>query len=77
MQETTDGRVKTLWPYDGFAVRAIEKRLGEGRLTLTQQSLVFEAKNASSIGFDLPGLRLIRLQDVHTVELAYSVHGEV
>ena len=77
MQETTDGRVKTLWPYDGFTVRAIEKRLGEGRLTLTQQSLVFEAKNDSSIGFDLPGLRLIRLQDVHTVELAYSVQGEV
>src|SRR2546425_320951 len=77
MQETTDETVKTLWPYDGFTVRAFEKRLGEGRLTLTQQSLVFESKNGSSIGFDLPGLRLIRLPDVHTVELAYSVQGEV
>src|SRR2546427_11167861 len=77
MQETTDETMKTLWPYNGFTVRAFEKRLGECRLTLTPQSLIFEAKNDSSIGFDLPGLRLIRLEDVHTVELAYSVHGEV
>jgi hypothetical protein len=68
---------ETLWPYRGFNVRAFEKRLGEGRLTLKGQSLLFEGKNGSSIGFDFSVLRLIRLLDVHNVELAFSVQGEL
>lgn len=67
----------TLWPYKGFAVRARERKLGEGKLTLTEQSLLFEAEEGSSIGFDFPTLRLIRLKDVHTIELAYSIQGEL
>ena len=69
--------METLWPYGGFAVRAFERKLGEGKLTLTEQSLLFEAKNGETIGFDLPTLRLIRLKDVHTVEVAYSIQGEL
>ena len=37
-------KVETLWPYGGFTVRAFERKLGEGKLTLTEQSLLFEAK---------------------------------
>lgn len=70
-------KVETLWPYGGFTVRAFERKLGEGKLTLTEQSLLFEAKDGSSVGFDFPNLRLIRLKEIHTVELAYSIQGEL
>jgi hypothetical protein len=69
--------METLWPYKGFSVRARERKLGEGKLTLTEQSLLFEASEGTTIGFDFPMLRLVRLTDVHTVELAYSIQGEV
>ncbi len=70
-------KVETLWPYGGFTVGASERKLGEGKLTLTEQSLLFEAKTGETIGFDLPTLRLVRLKDTHTVELAYSIQGEL
>ena len=70
-------KVETLWPYDGFSVKAFERKLGQGKLTLTGQSLIFEPKDGPSIGFDYPNLRLTRLPDVHTVELAYSIQGEL
>jgi hypothetical protein len=69
--------VETLWPYGGFTVRAFERKLGEGKLTLTEQSLLFEAKNGETLGFDFATLRLIRLRDVYTVEVAYSIQGEL
>jgi hypothetical protein len=69
--------METLWPYKGFSVRARERKLGEGKLTLTEQSMLFEATNGATIGFDFPTLRLIRLTDVHAVELAYSIQGEL
>lgn len=68
---------ETLWPYNGFTVRARERKLGDGKLTLTEQSLLFEASVGTTIGFDFPTLRLVRLTDVHTVELAYSIQGEL
>jgi hypothetical protein len=77
MQQGTREKAETLWPYGGFAVRAFERKLGEGKLTLTGQSLLFERKDGSAIGFDFPNLRLIRLVDVHTIELAYSILGEL
>ncbi len=77
MQERAFEKVETLWPYGGFTVRAFEKKLGEGKLTLTEQSMLFESKDGSSSGFDFPNLRLIRLVDVHAVELAYSIQGEL
>jgi hypothetical protein len=77
MQERAYEKVETLWPYSGFSVRAFERRLGEGKLTLTEQSLLFEAKTGETIGFDLPTLRLIRLMDVYTLEVAYSIQGEL
>jgi len=77
MQERAYEKVETLWPYGGFTVRAVEKRLGEGRLTLTGKSLLFERNDGLAIGFGFPNLRLIRRMDVHTIELAYSHQGEV
>jgi hypothetical protein len=68
--------VETLWPYGGFTVGAFENKLGAGRLTLTGKSLLFERNDGLAIGFGFPNLRLIRLKDVHTVELAYSLQGE-
>jgi len=70
-------KVETIWPYGGFNVRVFERKLGEGRLILTGQSLIFRPKDDSIIGFDFPNLRLIRLVDVHTVELADSIFGEL
>lgn len=77
MQEGTFEEMETLWPYGGFSVRAFERKLGEGKLTLTGQSLLFESKEGSSTGFDFSNLRLVRLLDVHAVELAYSIQGEL
>jgi hypothetical protein len=77
MQEGAFEEMETLWPYGGFTVKAIERRQGEGKLTLTEQSFLFEAKTGEIVGLDLPGLRLIRLKDVHTVEVVYSVQGEL
>jgi hypothetical protein len=77
MQEGAYEEMETLWPYGGFAVKAFERRSGEGKLTLTEQSFLFEAKTGEIIGFDLPGLRITRLKDVHTVEVVYSVQGEL
>jgi hypothetical protein len=77
MQERAFEEVETFWPYGGFSVRAFERRLGDGRLTLTAQSLLFEAKNGETLGFDLETLRLIRLKEIHTVEVAYSIQGEL
>jgi len=77
MQERVRGSVEALWPYGGFVVGAFEKKLGQGRLTLTGKSLLFERNDGLAIGFGFPNLRLIRLKDVHTVELAYSLQGEL
>jgi len=77
MQEGAYEEMETLWPYGGFTIKAVERRQGEGKLTLTEQSFLFEAKTGEIVGFDLPGLRLIRLKDVHTVEVVYSVQGEL
>ena len=49
----------------------------KGRLTLTEQSFLFEAKSAEMIGFDFPALRLIRLGDPNSVEVVYSIQGEL
>ena len=76
MQERAYEKAETLWPYGGFTVRASEKKLGMGNLTLTAQFLLFERKDGFAIGFGLPNLQLIRLRDVHSVELAYSLQGE-
>jgi hypothetical protein len=51
--------------------------LGDGKLTLTEQSLLFEGKSGGTLGFDFPTLRLIRLNDVYTLEVAYSIQGEL
>jgi hypothetical protein len=52
MQEGAYEEMETLWHYGGFAVRAFERKLGEGKLALTEQSLLFEAKNGETLGFD-------------------------
>jgi hypothetical protein len=77
MQEGAFEEMETLCPYGGFAVKAVEKRLGEGKLTPMEQSFLFEARTGEIVGFDLPVLRLVRLKDVHTVEVVYSIQGEL
>jgi hypothetical protein len=77
MQERAYEEMETLWPYGGFIVKASERKLGEGKLTLTEQSFLFEAGNGELVGFDLPALRLIRLQDPNALEVVYSVQGEL
>jgi len=39
--------------------------------------LLFEAKNAEIVGFDFAGLRLIRLGDPNSVDVVYSIQGEL
>jgi len=77
MQEGTREGTETLWPYQGFGVRAFERRAGEGKLTLTKEAFLFEGKDGDIIGFDLQTLRFVRLKDVYTVEVTYSIQGEL
>ncbi|HUK80740.1 MAG TPA: hypothetical protein VLU91_08795 [Nitrososphaerales archaeon] len=77
MQEGTHEGMETLWPYQGFGVRAFERRAGEGKLTLTKEAFLFEGKDGDMIGFDLQTLRLVRLKDVHNFEVTYSIQGEL
>jgi hypothetical protein len=77
MQEGAFEEMETLWPYGGFKVRTFERKLGGGMLTLTMQSFLFEAKNTEMIGFDFPALRLIRLVDSGSLEVVYSIQGEL
>ena len=77
MQEGAFEEMETLWPYGGFTVRASERKLGGGKLTLTEQSMLFEAKDGQIVGFDLTALRLIRLEDASTVDVVYSIQGEL
>jgi hypothetical protein len=67
----------TLWPYQGFSVKAFERRAGEGKLTLTKEAFLFAGKDGDVTGFDLHTLRLLRLKDAHNVEVTYSVQGEL
>jgi hypothetical protein len=69
--------VEKLWPEPGFTVRAFERRLGEGTLTVTDQSLFFEAKGGDTLGFDLTNLRIVKLRDIHDFDVAYSISGEL
>ena len=66
-----------LWPYQGFGVKAFERRAGEGKLTLTKEAFLFEGKDGDVVGFDLQNLRLLRLKDAHNVEVTYSIQGEL
>ena len=77
MQEGAFEELDTLWPYGGFTVKATERKLGEGKLTLTGQSFLFEAKSGEIIGFDFPALRVIRMVDSSTVEDVYSIQAEL
>jgi hypothetical protein len=77
MQEGTLGGAETLWPYQGFSVRAFERKAGEGKLTLTEEAFLFEAKDGGMIGSDFQGLRLLRMIDAHSLEIAYSIQGEL
>jgi hypothetical protein len=77
MQEGTLGGAETLWPYQGFSVRAFERKAGEGKLALTKEAFLFDGKDGDILGFDLQTLRLLRLIDTHTLEIAYSIQGEL
>ena len=76
MQERAYDKAETLWPSGGLTVRAFEKKLGVGKLTLTTQSLLFERTDGLAIGFGFPNLQLIRLRGVNALELSYSLQGE-
>ena len=66
-----------LWPKAPLKPRASEQRLGEGYLTVTDSSVIFENKQGETVGFDLPNLRLVRLLDRDDFEVLYSVQGEM
>jgi hypothetical protein len=66
-----------LWPKAPLKPRAFEQRLGEGYLTVTDSSLIFESGQGDMIGFDLANLRVVRLVDRDSFEVLYSVQGEV
>ena len=66
-----DGRDALALP--GLWRQSFERRAGEGKVTLTKEAFLFEGKDGDVIGFDLQTLRLVRLKDVHTVEVTYSI----
>ena len=77
MHEQWQKDKERLWPKAPLKPRTFEQKLGEGYLTVTDNSLIFENKQGETMGFDLPNLRLVRLLDRDDFEVLYSTQGEM
>ncbi len=65
------------FPGSTFKVTANEVTLGPGLLTVLENSLLFEVKDRRHLGFDLNTLRLVRLRNVNSFDVAYSIQGSL
>ncbi len=66
-------------PFPGttFKVAADEISLGPGTITVLENSLLFEASNHQHIGFDFNTVRLVRIRDIKSFDVAYSFQGSI
>jgi hypothetical protein len=65
------------FPGSTFKVTANEFPLGPGIIIVLENSLLFEANDRRHVGFDFTTLRLVRLKDINSFDLAYSFQGSV
>jgi hypothetical protein len=66
-------------PFPGttFKVTADEISLGPGTITVLENSLLFEASNHQHIGFDFNTVRLVRVRNIKSFDVAYSFQGSI
>jgi hypothetical protein len=65
------------FPGNTFKVTANEVTLGPGTLTILENSLLFEGKDRRYLGFDFNTVRLIRVRNINSFDIAYSLQGSV
>jgi hypothetical protein len=65
------------FPGSTFKVTANERTLGPGTITILENSFLFEADDHRHVGFDFNTLRLVRLKDINSFDVAYSLQGSV
>jgi hypothetical protein len=66
-------------PFPGttFKVTADEISLGPGMMTVMEDSFIFEAGSHLHVGFDLNTVRLVRVRDINSFDVAYSFQGSI
>jgi hypothetical protein len=66
-------------PFPGgtFKVTANEQTIGLGTITVLESSFLYESGNQGHVGFDLNALRLVRVTNTKSFDVAYSVQGSI
>ncbi|HEV2226238.1 MAG TPA: hypothetical protein VGR56_05465 [Nitrososphaerales archaeon] len=66
-------------PFPGitFKVNANELTMGPGTITVLENSFLFEANNHKNFGFDFSALRLVRIMEMDSFDVAYSLQGSI
>ena len=65
------------FPGSTFKVTANETTLGPGRITVLENSFLFEADDHGRVGFDLNALRLVRTKDINGFDTLHSAQGAI
>lgn len=65
------------FPGSTFKVNANEFSLGPGIVTVLEGGFLFEAKDQRHIGFDFNLMRLVRVTDINSFDVAYSLQGSI
>lgn len=65
------------FPGNTFRVTAKEANLGLGVITVLQNSFLFETKDRRHVGFDFSTLRLVRVIEMNSFDVVYSVQGSI
>jgi hypothetical protein len=65
------------FPGDTFKVNASELTLGPGTITVLENGLLFEASNHGDLGFDFNTIRLVKVTDINSFDVAYSIRGSI
>ncbi|HEV2225559.1 MAG TPA: hypothetical protein VGR56_01995 [Nitrososphaerales archaeon] len=66
-------------PFPGitFKVNANELTMGPGTITVLENSFLFEVNDHKNFGFDFSALRLVRVIDMNSFDVAYSLQGSI
>jgi hypothetical protein len=65
------------FPGSTFKLTANEFTLGPGTITVLEDGFLFEAKNHGHVGFDFDNARLVRVANINSFDIAYSLQGSI
>jgi hypothetical protein len=65
------------FPGSTFKVTANEVTFGPGILSILDNSVLFEARDRRYFGFDFNKVRLVRVRNINSLDIAYSTQGSI